>query len=156
MWISYQVQMTDVALADPGGLGAQTPLPPRFFSKSCSFQAILRGSPYFYKFWVQPSWGQNSADSPDQNPGSDPPLCWQIKTEIWRVKTQTFCLPNWHCQKIQILAKTSLLLVSSLGRMAELEFSGTFVVWENALTDCNSPELQNCGWNCPVELKAKS
>ena len=50
--------------ADPGGpWGPGPPLPPILFSKSCSFQAILRENPLF---WANvglssPSWGQNSA-----------------------------------------------------------------------------------------------
>ncbi len=35
----------------PGGLG--TPLAPKIFLSSCSFQAILRENPYFDKFWAQ-------------------------------------------------------------------------------------------------------
>ncbi len=53
--------------------------PPRFFSKSCSFQALLRKKPSILsKFWAQgpppPPGIKTLLVSPDQNPGSAPGL----------------------------------------------------------------------------------
>ncbi len=50
-----------------GVLGACSPLAPKIFSKSCSFQVIFREKPLFWaNFWGP---GQNSTDPPpDQNP----------------------------------------------------------------------------------------
>ena len=64
---SHARQSGDVfvfTVADPGGaLGARAPLAPKISSKSCSFQAILRGNPLFWaNFGLRdPPWGQNSA-----------------------------------------------------------------------------------------------
>ncbi len=46
-----------------GALGARAPLAPKISSKSCSFQAILRKTPYFEQILGSgpPLWGQNSA-----------------------------------------------------------------------------------------------
>ncbi len=49
------------------GPGGRPPLPPRFFFKSCSFQAILKGKTRnLSKLWAHgpPPWGQNSTGPP--------------------------------------------------------------------------------------------
>ncbi len=63
------------SLADPGGLGARPPLPPRFFFKIMQFSGNCKGKPpILSKFWAQPP--------PHQNPGSGPDgVC--TPTKFW-------------------------------------------------------------------------
>ncbi len=57
-----------------GRWGVRAPLPPRFSSKSCSFQAILRKNLLYIlnKFWVK------TPLPPDQNPGSAPERAFEL------------------------------------------------------------------------------
>ncbi len=81
-----------------GSLGASPLTPKIFFSKSCSFQAIVRKTPILSKFWAQapPPWGQNSAGPPDQNPRAAPGPGLDLKTRsLQAVGTQLqFCAPK--------------------------------------------------------------
>ncbi len=114
-----------------GALGAQPPLAPRFFQKSCSFQVILKENPYFEQMLGSgpPPWRQNCCPLTKI---LDPPLPFRVGSRGW-------------------VAVPHRILVGASQRPAPLTAPVNTVVINRAgargpPSDLSLSKIQACGW----------